>query len=279
MKASELLETLLSHSSVNADKVQSVYDSLPKSATIRDFRTEIVNQELMTYTEVMTLFITKNLLPRSKGLLSRIEKDRESKVHHKPKTHQQKFHIGENEDLVADVVLASGMLPVHIPAPDFSKLKFHHSDEKQAVMLAVEMVNLGEINEAEIILLETLDSFSESDAAIQTLCWVYICTGHNDQIEHWANNSLKDKRGGLLTLELLCLAEQLQNKHLLAAAHYQKLLRLKQVKSLWYVLIAYSQEQSQCLSEAAENYNIYITIGSDAQLKQFAQQHLNELTS
>ena len=127
-------------------------------------------------------------------------------------------------------------------------------------------------------MLETLDSFDNSLAAIQVLVWVYLCTGHNDLSENWAKEILASGNGTQQMMELLCLSEQLQNKHLLASAHYQKLIQQKRVKSIWYLLLAYSQEKSNCLKEAADNYKIYARIGSDETLKEFAQQHLQELS-
>jgi hypothetical protein len=277
MKAIVLLETLLSQPDLDHDRIQAAYDVLPETARIADLRSELISQNVMSYVEIMNLFVNANLLPRSKTLLKKIETDRKARVHFKPETHQQKFHVKEEDRMISDVAFAGGALPIHIPVPELDKIKFHHSDEKQAVMLAVEMAELGELTEAEIVLLETLESFTNSTAAILVLCWVYLCTGHTDQSEHWAKTFIKNGIPDQRAMEFLCLAEQLQNKHLLASSHYQKLLQLKQVKSIWYLLMAYSLEKSNCMHEAADNYTIYTTVGSDTELKNFATQHLKEL--
>lgn len=278
MKASILLDTLLAQPDLDKKKIQLVYDSLPANAKVNDFRSALINADVMTFTEVMNIFVKHTLLPRSETLLNKLEMDRQNVVHHKPEGHKQKFHISENDQLVESVAFASGDLPVQIPKPNANQFSFQHSDEKQAVMLAIELATMGELHESEIILLETLDSFDQSLSAIQVLIWVYLCTGHNDQSENWAKEMMAAGHSSQQVLELLCLAEQLQNKHLLACAHYQKLIQQKRVKSIWYLLLAYSQEKSNCPKEATDNYRIYSRIGSDESLKSFAQQHIQELT-
>jgi tetratricopeptide (TPR) repeat protein len=278
MKAELLLQTLLEQPDLDHTKIQAIYDQLPSDAKIAEFRHLLVEENIMSYIQVMKIFVQKTLLPKGNILLEKIEHDRSQRVHHKPERHVQKFFIQDDDQFISDIAFSAGDLPVHIPHPKLDEMAFKHSDEKQAVMLAVEMVELGELNEAEIVLLETLESFKDSTAAILILCWTYLSTGHAHQSEFWAKTFIKEGNPDQRAMELLCLAEQVQNKHLLASAHYQKLIQLKRVKSIWYLLLAYSLERSNCLQEAAENYQIYTKVAHNPTLKNFANLHLQELT-
>lgn len=278
MKADSLLETLLSQPGLDHERIQAVFDSLDEGARISEFRHALADANVMSYMQVMKIFVNKTLLPKSQTLLKKIEVHRKENVHHKPQTHVQKFHVTEEDRFVTDLAFAGGELKIPVPSPDLSEMKFNHSDEKQAVMLAVEMMELGELTESEIILLETLESFTDSVPAILVLCWVYLCTGHESQAEYWAKSLIASGKPDKFAMEILCLAEQVQAKHLVAVGHYQKLAQLKQTKSIWYLLMAYSQERANCPLEATENYHIYNSIGKDGPLKQFTRQHLQELS-
>lgn len=277
MRASKLLDTLLAEDGLDHSAIQAVYDSLPVKAGVNLFRKKLVSSGIMEYNELMRLFINKTLLPHSYNTLEKLEKQREQRVEFKPTGHRQKFHVREEDQLVENIAFSAGDLPIDIPPPNLNNMAFSYSDEKQAVQLALDMAKSGEQNEAEIILLETLESFSDSGPAILVLCWIYLCTGHPDMLETWVKLAMEKGTRSRHLIELLCLAEQLQNKHLLATAHYQTLVRQKRVKSIWYLLLAYSQERSQCYQEAIENYRVYMTVGRDDQLKEFAKQHLQEL--
>jgi hypothetical protein len=278
MKAELLLETLLDQPDLDHARIQVVFNQLPPRAKVADFRQKLVEENVMTYLQVMKLFVKKTLLPKSSKLLTKIEEDRSNRVHHKPDRHVQKYIIEEDDTLISDIAFSAGELPISIPSPKLDKMVFKNSDEKQAIMLAIELAELGEVNEAEIVIHETLESFSDSTAAVLVLCWIYLATGHASQSEQWAKNFIKQGNPDQLAMEFLCLAEQLQNKHLLASAHYQKLVQLERVKSIWYLLLAYSLERANCNQEAVLNYRLYASITSDSTLKSFANLHLQELT-
>jgi len=276
MNAEILLNALLSDDSINKEGIKSVFDTLPSDATVNDFRRAIIRQKLMTYTQVMAAFLNYELLPRSKSVLNRLEQKRNARTHFEPERHVHKFHVTENDQLAQQVLFDGNNIRVEIPEPNTSELTFASSDEQQAVVLAMEMAKMGEATEAEIILLETLDSFDTSHPAMKVLCWLYLCTDHAERVESWADlilQSVDDQ----IALELLTLAEQSQSKHLLAVAHFQKLLQLRKVKTVWYLLLAFSLEKTQCLKEAMDNYRIYITITQDKDLKLIAEKHLKEL--
>lgn len=277
MKALHLLETLLQEEGLDHAAIQAVYDELPANSGVNRFREALLKQKLMEYSHLMQLFINKTLLPHSQAVLTRVESKRATKEEYKPPTHQRKFHIEEDDRMTDKVAFAAGELPIRIPPPNLNNLHFDSTDERQAVELALEMAQQNELNEAEIILLETLEVFDKSTSAMLVLCWVYLSSGHPRIIETWVKLSISKGRTNGQIMELLCLAEQLQNKHLMASAHYQKLLRQKRVKSIWYLLLAYSQQRSQCLREAAENYRIYCKVGKDPQLIEFANQQLTQL--
>ena len=277
MKASSLLDTLLQEENLDHSAIQAVYDGLPAGCGVNRFREALLANKVLDYNTLMQLFINKTLLPHSQAVLTRLDRKRADIVQYKPTKHQQKFHISDEDYLTDRVAFASGELPIRIPPPDLKNFTFDASDERQAVELALELARSNELNEAEVILLETLETFDRSLAAILVLCWIYLSSGHPGIIETWVKLSISRGRTNGQMMELLCLAEQLQNKHLMASAHYQKLLRQKRVKSIWYLLLAYSQQRSQCLREAAENYRIYCKVGKDPQLIEFAQQQLTLL--
>jgi len=279
MNAADLYESLLSHTKVDQERLNAIFINLPRGASVTTFRNAILEQGLLPYTEVMGVFVNNFLLPRSRKLLNTIKAKKLAHSHFKPESHKQKFHLKDMRIIDPVVALAEGTLEVPVPVLDKEQLNFQSSDEKQAVMLAIDLAAVGETNETEIVLLETLDTFTKSEAAIQALCWLYLCSGLPQQAEQWALSFLATQRGGSLTVELLSLAQQVQNKHLLASAYYQKLLRQTRVRSQWYLLLAYSQEQSQCPNEALENYKIYSTIGQDESFKAFAATHSKRLTA
>jgi tetratricopeptide (TPR) repeat protein len=277
MKAIELHKVLTEHSKVDLEQLNVLYEQLPSKATVAQYRELLVKSGLLRYGEIMTLFISKGLAPRSRTLLEKLSNERKSSTTFKPTAHQQKFHLGDAE-LVPEIAVAEGHLPINIPPPTEDRLTFHHSDEKQAILLALEMAVQGDPGEAEVILLETIDSFENSEAAMQCLCWLYLATGHAELIHRWASRNLANHQEDTLTLELLSLAEQILGKHLLATSHYQQLLRKDRVKSSWYVLLAASQEASHCFQEAIENYRIYLAVGKDPKLQAYAKSHLHELS-
>lgn len=271
MDAAALLESLLTQPDLPHAEIQRVFESLPANASLNDFRNTLVEQNVVRYSQVMTVFIEKNLLPKSKNLLQKLETKRQSQTHFKPPKHKQKYHIEKDDKLNNRLYLLSGIVEIEIPTPKVNDLAYVQSDEKQAVMLALDLVSMGELNEVELILLETLESFKNSQAAAEVLAWLYLCTEHFEQSEICAKTAIEHGLDNQEILELLALAQQMQNKHLLAISQYQKLLQLERVKSLWYLLIAYSQERSNCLNEAVENFQIYSAIGQDPDLKRIAE--------
>ena len=277
MKAIVLLETLLNREELDHDQIKQIFDTLPVSASVADFRNQLIKHKVLSFSQIMNIFLKDNIFPRSQKILKKIAQKKKDNILYKPKAHEQKFHVREGDRLVTNIAFAAGALPVEIPKPTIEDMKFQFSDEKQAIMLAIELAEVNEIHEAEVVLLETLETFKKSVAAVNVLCWIYLCTGHNKQSEHWSTYAIQRRFRDKLTWELHCLSEQLQNKHLSAAAHYQKLLRLNQIKSTWYLLLAYSQERLQCHREAAENYQIYARITRNDELKDFASQHMKEL--
>jgi hypothetical protein len=110
------------------------------------------------------------------------------------------------------------------------------------------------------------------------LCWVYLSTGHADLARQWANRSLACRQSDSFMAELLPLSELASGKFLLASAHYQQLLRKEKVKSLWYILLAVSQEATQCIDDALENYKIYLAVGKDKNIQKYILTHLKELS-
>ncbi|WP_320823119.1 hypothetical protein [Reinekea sp.] len=279
MDAAELYESLLIHTAVDRERLDAIFIALPQGAAVGYLRDEILKHGLLSYAEVMGVLVNNILLPRSRKLLTTVKQKRLQHSHFKPKSHNQKFYLRDMEILDPMASLAAGSLAVAIPMLDRAQCSFQSSDEKQAVLLALDLADEGELNETEVVLLETLDTFSDSEAAIQVLCWLYLCCDLPQQTEYWAMSFLAKHRAGSLTLELLSLAQQVQNKHLLATAYYQKLLRAARVRSQWYLLLAYSQEQSHCPTEALENYKIYSTIGLDESFRAFAATHSKGLTT
>ncbi|MFQ3229348.1 tetratricopeptide repeat protein [Reinekea sp.] len=276
MKAVALYSILSEHANVDQVQLDLLFNQMPKDATVSQFRNLLVKSGLLEYNEIMSLFITKGLAPRGKALVSKLKAEQAKVIEFKPTGHEQKFHITDTE-ITSTIDISNGLLPVEIPPPVESQLEFRHSDEKQAVLLALEMAQMGDPAEAEIILLETIESFENSVAAMQCMCWLYLATGHVELIHQWASRNLDHHQGDTLTLELLSLADQILGKHLLASARYQRLLSKDKVKSSWYILLAKSQEASQCIPEAIENYKIYLAIGKDPKLIDFAKTRLQEL--
>lgn len=272
-----LFDNLLQHSAVDKNTLQSVLESLPNDATVDTFRKAIVSKKLMALSDVMKIHFESTLLPESNKLLAKLAHQRANRTFHKPTVHKQKFLITNEDTFENRIVLSDGELAVKIPDVDLDSLEFKHSDEKQAVMLAIDLAKMGEITESETILLETLDTFNDSLSAMYCLCWLYLCTDHPADIEAWSSKYLTSSDNAKALYEICALAYQTQNKHLLATALYQKLIRLNRVKSVWYLLLAYSQEKSLCVEEASENFQIYNSIGKSDELKEFALRHLTRL--
>lgn len=277
MKADALHAILKEHAKVDTVQLDLVYDRLPEDATVAQYRTALVKSGILKYNEIMTLFITKGLVPKGQHFVDRIENERQKTKTNTPIKHDPKLLGDDDLTVNFEVDITNGQLPVEIPTPKSSDLHFKSSDEKQAVLLALDMAKSGDPAEAEVILLETIESFENSLAAMQCLCWLYLATGHAELILVWARRNLDKNQSDTLTLELLSIAEQILGKHLLATARYQRLLQKDKVKSSWYFLLARAQEESQCTQEAIENYKIYLAIGKDPKQREYAQSRLEEL--
>ncbi|TCS43186.1 hypothetical protein [Reinekea marinisedimentorum] len=281
ISAEALYKVLIAQTEDNLDKtlLQFMYNELPKDASLNDFREELVDSGLMTYSSVMQICFSQLLVPRSKLLLNRLAEHRKNNISFVPQTHEHKFQIGEDDQLSTSVVLGDGELNIKIPRSDLSILPFIHSDEKQAVMLADDMANLNELKECELILLETADSFPSSIASGISLCWLYLSTGKYKEVETWAYRLLEHHEGNVICLRMLAIAEQASNKHLMAMSNYQHLLISKHVSPLWYLLLGYSQQKTGCNAEAIESYRTFLQLGKFEDYYPFARQQLKELTA
>lgn len=277
MKADALHAILSEHAKVDTKQLDMLYAQLPEDATVAQYRALIIKSGLLKYNDIMTLFITKGLVPKGQNFVDRIATEREKTRSQAPLKHDPKL-VGDDLTVNLEVDITNGQLPIEIPTPNSSDLHFNSSDEKQAVLLALDMAKHGDPAEAEVILLETIESFENSLAAMQCLCWLYLATGHADLILGWARRNLDKNQSDTLTLELLSIAEQILGKHLLATARYQRLLQKDKVKSSWYFMLARAQEESQCTQEAIENYKIYLAIGKDPKQRDYAQSRLEELS-
>ncbi|MDN3650621.1 hypothetical protein QWZ13_17080 [Reinekea marina] len=277
MKADALHAILSEHAKVDTNQLDMLYAQLPEDATVAQYRALIIKSGLLKYNDIMTLFITKGLVPKGQNFVDRIATEREKTRSQTPLKHDPKL-AGDDLTVNLEVDITNGKLPIEIPTPNSSDLHFNSSDEKQAVLLALDMAKHGDPAEAEVILLETIESFENSLAAMQCLCWLYLATGHADLILGWARRNLDKNQSDTLTLELLSIAEQILGKHLLATARYQRLLQKDKVKSSWYFMLARAQEESQCTQEAIENYKIYLAIGKDPKQRDYAQSRLEELS-
>ncbi|MBU2863492.1 hypothetical protein KO489_06525 [Reinekea forsetii] len=277
MKADALHAILSEHAKVDTNQLDMLYAQLPEDATVAQYRALIIKSGLLKYNDIMTLFITKGLVPKGQNFVDRIATERKKTRSQTPLKHDPKL-VGDDLTVNLEVDITNGKLPIEIPTPNSSDLHFNSSDEKQAVLLALDMAKHGDPAEAEVILLETIESFENSLAAMQCLCWLYLATGHADLILGWARRNLDKNQSDTLTLELLSIAEQILGKHLLATARYQRLLQKDKVKSSWYFMLARAQEESQCTQEAIENYKIYLAIGKDPKQRDYAQSRLEELS-
>lgn len=279
MSPAMLFKNIIRVGAVDENRLQSVLESLPNNASVETFRKAIIDKKLMTLSEVMHVHFESVLLPESKKLLRKIKDQRANKTHHKPSVHKQKFLITEDNSFNNQITLVDGELVVKVPDLDSNNFQFDHSDEKQAIMLAIDLAKMGEVMESETILLETLDSFNNSLPAMHCLCWLYLCTQQENEVEGWSKQYTQHAKSIDQVWEISALAYQLRNKHLLATAQYQKLVQINPAKSLWYLLLAYSQEKSLCFEEARENFQIYSSIGTNEELKELAQSHLGKLTT
>lgn len=281
ISAEDLYKVLIEQTEDNLDKtlLQFMFNELPKDASLNDFREELVESGVMSYSKVMQISFSQLLIPRSKLLLNRLAEHRKNNVSFVPKTHDHKFQISEDDHLGSVVTLGEEELSIKIPRSDLSILSFLHSDEKQAVMLAEEMATVGELKEAELILVETAESFPASIAAGISLCWLYLSTGKYKEAETWAYRLLERHEGNMICLRMLAIAEQANNKHLMAMASYQQLLRSKHISPLWYLLLGYSQQKTGCTAEAIESYRTFLNLGKFEEHSQFARQQLKELNA
>lgn len=278
MQASALHQVLIDHANVEHSQLNQVFERLPAAATVADYRSALVKAGILPYSTIMRLFFTHGLALKAKTVIKKIQNQRDKQVHFKPAVHEQKFKITEDDVLSPTIALASDLLTLNIPPPKADDLAYSHSDERQAVQLAVDIAKQGDAKDAEQILLETLDTFKHSSAAMQSLCWLYLSTAHGGMVQRWAKKELAIHPDNPYTLELLSMTEQVLGKHFLASAHYQKLLKQARVKPIWYLLLALSQDYGACHRDANENYKIYLRIGKDERIKSFAEQQLKRLS-
>lgn len=274
----ELLNVLIEHTGIDRALLKSVYRELPADADLNAFRSKLLDSQLISYEQLMSLSIQEYLVPKTKALLAQLFEDEKQLSNFDQPVEEKKFHLDGVTELKPTFMLGNTQLELAVPKTDISKLVFQHSDEKQAIMLAMDMCTMGEVKEAELILIETVDSFPESTAAQITLCWLYFSAGKFKQVEEWAQHLLDIRPTSILGLWFQAQAEQLNSNHRAAITHFQNLVKLKKAMPLWHLLLGYSLQQTGANDAAVECYRTFLNLGNFGEQSKFAIEQVKELS-
>ena len=226
----------------------------------------------------MSLSIHEFLVPKTEALLDQLFEHKQHLSNFDQPEEEKKFHLDGVAELKPTFILGTSGLELAVPKTDISKLVFQHSDEKQAIMLAMDMCTMGEVKEAELILIETVDSFPESTAAQITLCWLYFSAGKFRQVEEWAKHLLEIRPTSVLGLWFQAQAEQLNSNHSAAIKHFQSLVKIKKPMPLWHLLLGYSLQKTGADAEALKSYQTFLSLGNFGEQSKFAIQQVKELS-
>lgn len=278
MATNPLYNILLEHSDIDAKALDQLVSQLEYKNDARALGRLVLRDRLIGFYDLMSLALTYDLFPRTQSLLKRLTEAREKHQVIKPQEHTSRYKLG-NATLIPSeaLVLNNPNLSVPIPKPNLARYPESGSDERQVVEMAVELIRLGQYQEAEMFLIDAQDEFAMSLRIKILLIWLYLLCQFYDEAVTPYQQGLDLAPQDPMLLEYAGLTEQARNKHLLAIHFFQKLVQQPKVKASWHLLLGVSLEKAKLPNEASSHYRRYLEGGKNAKLLSFAKQRLNYL--
>lgn len=279
MASNRLYQVLLEHSAIEQARLDSLISNLSDKSDARALGAVVVQKGLLTFPEIMDLALNHDLIPKSKVLLKRLAKVRSQQRVIKPQQHVTRYKLTEDETVSEQIELQGKQLVVTIPRPDLTRYSAISSDERQVVEMAVELVNIGQYQEAEMFLIDAQGEFPSSVRVPVVLIWLYLLCQRFNEASQVCISAMAVNRQDINLLEFAGLTEQTLGKHLRAINCYQRLTLLPKVKPVWYLLLAVSLEQAKLTADASLNYRIFVSLSPPDALRTYAAGRLQHLVA
>lgn len=278
MVSNRLYRVLLEHSNIEPARLDDLMTQLKDKSGARALGALVVQKGFLSFSAIMELALLHDLIPKSRRLVERLEKYRSKHRIIKPQHHKTRYKLDQDETVSEQIELDKN-LTVPIPRPDLTRYHAISTDERQVVEMAVELVNIGQYQEAEMFLIDARDEFPESARVPVVLIWLYLLCHRFEDASQVCATAMSVNRHDINLMEFTALTEQTLGKHLRAINCYQQLTLLPRVKPVWYLLLAISLERVRLTMDASLNYRIYVSLGPADQLRTFATQRLNHLAA
>lgn len=277
MASNRLYQVLKAHSSLDPDTLDALQAELDDPSDSRALGELIVQRNLMTFYEIMSLVFKHGLFDKTESVLKRMAEAR--KQHHviKPHQHVSRYQVSEYDQPKEVIDLPGGELRLNLPRPHLGGYSAVNTDEKQVVEMAVELVNIGQLQEAEMFLIDARDEFPDSIRVKTVLIWLYALCQRYKLARDICTKAHQEHPSDTLLVEYLGLLEQCLGKHLSAVNQYQRLTMLPRVNPTWYLLLGLSLEHSGLTQDAVMNYRIFLRLGKQEELMNFVNQRLQAL--
>ena len=277
MATSKLYQVLREHSDIDPQMLDAIQADLEDPEDGRKLGETVVREGLISFSTMMELSFTHELFPKTQSVLKRIAKARQKRQFIKPKEHETRYRLADDEKMSEMVVFPGNEIQLKIPRPNLARYNAVSTDERQVVEMAVELVNIGQLREAEMFLIDAREEFPNSVRVPLLIVWLYFLCQRFGPAWECANQARKEHPSDVNLLEYQAFLEQCIGKHLLAVHHYQQLTLLANIKNIWYLLLAYSLEHAGLAMDAAINYRIFLKLNQQEELTHFVQHRLEKL--
>ncbi|GGX44965.1 hypothetical protein GCM10007392_09710 [Saccharospirillum salsuginis] len=277
MATSRLYQVLSEHSKLDPEVLDALQAELEDPSDGRALGELIVRRGLMSFYEMMSFALKHDLFQKTEAVLKRMA---EARKHHqviKPQQHVSRYKLSEDEKLKEEVTLPGRSLKLTIPRPNLGRYSAISTDEKQVVEMAVELVNIGQLQEAEMFLIDASEEFPNSVRVKVVLVWLYFMCQQYKLARDVCAKAQREHPSDINLVEYLGLLEQSLGKHLSAVNHYQRLTLLPKVKPVWYLLLGLSLEHAGLRQDAIINYRMYVNLGQQEELIHYVNQRLQVL--
>lgn len=273
-----LYDILIKHSALTAEQLDPLLAELADPEDGRALGALVIREGLMNFGDLMELSLNHGLFVKAAKVLRRLQEARKGRTLIKPQSHTTRYKVKDGQPGMEKLTLAEG-LTMGIIDPDLDAYANVSTDERQVVEMAMELVRIEQYQEAEMFLIDARSEFPDSARVPLVLTWMYLRSGLVEEARAVCLQAMRDFPSDVQIVEQMGLIEHSLGKHLLAVNHFQKLVLLPRVKPVWYLLLALSLERARLRTDATTNYQIYLSVARQADLKAFAEQRLQALAA
>jgi predicted Zn-dependent protease len=267
-----LYQLLKKHTTLSPGLLEQHRLALTNPNDDRALGRSLIDANLIKLSTLMELTLKHDLFPQADSVLKRLAEARKQRQLIKPQTHTTRYLLSEDDAPVDQIELVDIGVNLPIPMPDLNNFRNTSSDEKQVTDMAFELAKMNQTEEAEMFLVDALDEFPKSMRITMLLAWHYSrCQSFKAAITH-CQRGINQNPSVFTLVEYMGIATQALGKHLMAINHFQKLCCLPRVKPIWYLQLAVSLERVDMTMDATINYQIFLSLTQDPELRQFAQQ-------